>query len=134
MKSESMFLSFKGQQSFCFVFPYWSALNSERLPLSSQSKKKPNQNKTKQQQQKKKHTQKNSFLVKCVCAESLSHLWLYATPGSFVHGNSPGKNTGVDGHAFLQGIFTTQGSNPGPPHCRWILYCLSHQEAPVLSK
>ena len=40
MKSESMFLSFKGQQSFCFVFPYWSALNSERLPLSSQSKKK----------------------------------------------------------------------------------------------
>ena len=63
MKSESMFLSFKGQQSFCFVFPYWSALNSERLPLSSQSKK-----------EKKKKTKKTSFLVKCVCAESLSHL------------------------------------------------------------
>ena len=83
---------------------------------------------------KKQKTKKTSFLVKCVCAESLSHLWLYATPGSFVHGNSPGKTTGVDGHAFLQGIFTTQGSNPGPPHCRWILYCLSHHEAPVLSK
>ena len=26
-----------------------------------------------------------------------------------------------------KGIFPTQGSNPGLPHCRWILYCLSHQ-------
>ena len=34
-------------------------------------------------------------------------------PGSSVHGNSPGKNTGVGCHAFLQGIFPTQGSNPG---------------------
>ena len=34
-------------------------------------------------------------------------------PGSSVHGDSPGKNTGVDGHALLQGIFLTQGSNPG---------------------
>ena len=30
-------------------------------------------------------------------------------------------------HALLQGIFPTQGSNPGPPHCRQIIYCLSHQ-------
>ena len=29
--------------------------------------------------------------------------------------------------ALLQGIFPTQGSNPGLPHCRQILYCLSHQ-------
>ena len=28
---------------------------------------------------------------------------------------------------FLQGIFLTQGSNPGLPHCRQILYHLSHQ-------
>ena len=48
-------------------------------------------------------------------------------PGSSVHGNSPGKNTGVGCHALLQGIFPTQGSNPGLPHCRWTLYCLSHQ-------
>ena len=34
-------------------------------------------------------------------------------PDSSVHGNSPGKKTGVSCHAFLQGIFTTQGSNPG---------------------
>jgi len=33
-------------------------------------------------------------------------------PGSSVHGDSPGKKTGVDFHAFLKGIFPTQGSNP----------------------
>ena len=38
-------------------------------------------------------------------------------PGSSVHGDSPGKNTGVGCHALLQGIFPTQGSNPG------LLYC-----------
>ena len=42
-------------------------------------------------------------------------------PGSNVHGGSPGKNTGVGCHAFFQ------GSNPGLPHCRQILYHLSHQ-------
>ena len=50
-------------------------------------------------------------------------------PGSSVHGDSPCKNTGVDSHCLLQGIFPTQGLNPGLPHCRQILYCLSHQEA-----
>ena len=50
-------------------------------------------------------------------------------PGSPVHVDSPGKNTGVGCHALLQGIFPTQGSNPGIPHCRQILYHLSHQEA-----
>ena len=48
-------------------------------------------------------------------------------PGSSVHGDSPGKNTGVGCHALLQGIFPTQGLNPGLPHCRWILYQLSYQ-------
>ena len=38
-------------------------------------------------------------------------------PGSSVHGDSPGKNTGVGCHALLQAIFPTQGSNPGLPHC-----------------
>ena len=47
-------------------------------------------------------------------------------PGSSVHGDSPGQNTGVGCHALLQGIFLTQGSNPGLPHCRQILYQLSH--------
>ena len=36
-------------------------------------------------------------------------------------------NTGVGTHSLLQGIFPTQGSNPGLPHCRQILYCLSYQ-------
>ena len=48
-------------------------------------------------------------------------------PHSSVHGDSPGKNTGVGCHTLLQGIFPTQGSNPGLPHCRWICYSLSHQ-------
>ena len=39
----------------------------------------------------------------------------------------PGKNTGVGCHFFLQGIFQTQGSNPGLPHCRQTLYRLSCQ-------
>ena len=43
--------------------------------------------------------------------------------------NSPGQNTGVGSHSLLQ-IFPTQGSNPGLPHCRWILYQLSHQGSP----
>ena len=30
---------------------------------------------------------------------------------------------------FSWGIFPTLGSNPGLPHCRWILYQLSHKES-----
>ena len=44
--------------------------------------------------------------------------------------NSPGKNTGVDCHSLLQGIFLTQGSIPGLLHCRQFLYHLSHQGKP----
>ena len=44
--------------------------------------------------------------------------------------NSPGQNTGVGCHFLLQGIFPTQGSNLGLPHCRWILYQLSHKGIP----
>ena len=39
--------------------------------------------------------------------------------------NSPGKNTGVGCHALLQGIFPTQGSNPGLSHCKQILFFFS---------
>ena len=46
-------------------------------------------------------------------------------PGSSVHGDSPGKNTGVGCHFLLQRIFPTQRLNPGLLHCRQIL--LSHQ-------
>ena len=39
----------------------------------------------------------------------------------------PDKNTGVGFHSLLQGIFPTQGLNPGLLHCMQILYHLSHQ-------
>ena len=48
--------------------------------------------------------------------------------------DSLGKNAGVGCHALLQEIFPIQGSNPGLPHCRQIIffffYCLSHQGSP----
>ena len=44
--------------------------------------------------------------------------------------NSPGQNTGVGSHFLLRGIFPTQRWNSGLPHCRWILYQLSHQGSP----
>ena len=57
----------------------------------------------------------------------------YSLPGSSVHGDSPGRSTGVGCHALLQGIFPTQGLNPGLFHGRLILYCLSHQGGPISS-
>ena len=44
----------------------------------------------------------------------------------------PGKNTGVGCHFLLQEIFPTQGLNPGLPHCRSLLYRLSHHGSPYL--
>ena len=48
----------------------------------------------------------------------------------FCSWNSPGRNTLVDFHSLLQGIFPTQGLNLGLLHCRQILYSLSHQGSP----
>ena len=67
-----------------------------------------------------------------VCVFVLSHAQLFATPGTVAHSrlcrwNFPGKNTGVGCYSLLQGIYPTQGSNPGLPYCRQILYRLSHQ-------
>ena len=62
------------------------------------------------------------------CAVQLfTILWTVACLCSW---DFPGKNTGVDCHSLLQGIFPTQGSNPGFPHSRQILYHLSHQRSP----
>ena len=49
-------------------------------------------------------------------------------PCSSARGDSLGKNTGV-GCPLLQGILPTQGSNPGLPHCRWILTVWATREA-----
>ena len=48
--------------------------------------------------------------------------------------SSPGQNTGVGTLSLLQGIFPTQGSNPGLPHCRQSLYQLSHKGSPVVNR
>ena len=42
-----------------------------------------------------------------------SSLWPH---GLYSPKNSPGQNTGVDSHSLLQGVFPTQGLNPGLPH------------------
>ena len=55
----------------------------------------------------------------------LSCVWLFATP--WTTRNSPGQNTRVGNLSLLQGIFPTQGLNPGIPHCRQILYQVSHK-------
>ena len=62
--------------------------------------------------------------------KSLSHVWFFATHGLYSPWNSPSQNTGVGRLSFLQGIFPTQGLNPGLPHCRQILYQLSHKGSP----
>jgi len=51
----------------------------------------------------------------------------YRLPGYGGPWGFPGKNTGVGCHFLLQGIFPTQGSNPGLPQCKQMLYPLSHQ-------
>ena len=48
--------------------------------------------------------------------------------------SSLGQNTGVGSLSLLQGIFPTQRSNPGLPHCRRILYQLSHNGSPKMEK
>ena len=47
--------------------------------------------------------------------------------------SSPGQNTGVGSLSLLQGIFPTQGLNPGLLHCRQILYQLSHKGSPRMN-
>ena len=69
------------------------------------------------------------WLVAQSCLALFDHMDC-SPPGFSVHGDSPGTNTWVGCHAFLQGIFPIQGQNPGLQHCRRILYCPSHQGSP----
>ena len=70
--------------------------------------------------------------------KSLSRAWLIVTPWTvactrLLHPwDFLGKSTGVGCHFLHQGIFPTQGSNPGLPHCRQTLYHLSHQGSLLL--
>ena len=66
-----------------------------------------------------------------VLSESESSILLSVTPWTVESMNSPGQNTGVGSPFLLQGIFPTQGLNPGLPHYRQIFfYQLSHQGSP----
>ena len=60
----------------------------------------------------------------------LSYLTLCDPMDYTVHGILQAKKTGADSLFLLQGIFFTQGLNPGLPYCRWILYQLSHKGSP----
>ena len=63
--------------------------------------------------------------VKCESHSVVSDsLWTHGLYGPW---NSLGQNTGVGSLSLLQGIFPTQGLNPGLLHSKWIHYQLSHQ-------
>ena len=68
-------------------------------------------------------------VMQLLCHPTLCNPIDCSPPDSFVHGGSPGTCTGVGCHALLQGIYPAQGSNQGCPHCRWIIYHLSHHES-----
>ena len=59
------------------------------------------------------------------CSDVSDSLWPH---GLYRLWNSPGQNTGVGSLSLLQGIFPTQGLKSGLPHCRQILYQLSHKD------
>ena len=73
-----------------------------------------------------------AWLVSQLCP-TLYNFMNYNLPGSSVHWDSPSKNTGVGCHALLQGIFPTQGSNPGLPPFNRFSTTWATREAPVRS-
>ena len=69
---------------------------------------------------------KGSLIVKVI----QSCPWLFVTPWTIQSKGFSRQEYWRGSHSLLQGIFPTQGSNPGLPHCRWILYQLSHKGSP----
>ena len=68
--------------------------------------------------------EKSQSVSHSVMSDSLRPHGLYSPQKSL------GQNTGVGSLSLLQGIIPTQGSVPGLPHYRWILYQLSHKGSP----
>ena len=62
--------------------------------------------------------------------KSLSRVQLFVTPWTVQSMEFSSQNTGVGSLSLLQGIFPTQGLNPGLPRCRWTLYQLSYKGSP----
>ena len=77
-----------------------------------------------------KHSMEDIFEKSSNESESLSVMSDSLRPHGLSPWNSPGQNTGVGSLSLLQGVFLTQGLNPGLPHCRQILYSLSHKGSP----
>ena len=69
------------------------------------------------------------YIVKVKVTKSCSTLATLYSPW-----NSPGQNTGVGSLSLLQGIFPTQGLNPGPRIANRLFYQLSHQGSPRILK
>ena len=77
------------------------------------------------------HMKKSNFSRKESESESHSVVSNSLQPhGLYSPWNSPDQDTGMSSFSLLQGILPTQGSNPGLPHCGWILYQLSHKGSP----
>ena len=71
-------------------------------------------------------------LSSCVLSDSVAQsVWLFETPWTAAH-QFPLSMRILQAriHALFHGIYPTQGSNPGLPHCRQILYHLTHQGSP----
>ena len=71
---------------------------------------------------------KSSFREKKVKMKVTQSCPILCNPMDCSPWNSPGQNTGVG--SLSLSIFPNQGSNPGLPHCRQILYQLHHQGSP----
>ena len=69
------------------------------------------------------------MLSRFSCVQLFADLWTLAHQALLSIGFSKQEH-GSGLPSLLQGIFPTQGSNPGLPNCRRILYCLSHQGNP----
>ena len=68
-------------------------------------------------------SESRSFVSDSLWSHGLQSLW-----------TSPIQNSEVGSLSLLQGIFPILGSNPGLPHCRQILYQLSHKGSPSILK
>ena len=72
----------------------------------------------------------NQLIFKYLKSESGSVVSNSLWHGLYSSWNSPRQNTGVSSLSLLQGIFPTQGLNPGLLYYRQVLYQLSHKGSP----
>ena len=77
------------------------------------------------------HQLRLNYLLSNFCVKVLNRVRLFATPQTIqsIKFSRPKKKVGS--LSLLQGIFLTQGVNPGLQHCRAILYELSHKGSPL---